>query len=81
MLRKKDKTVEETTERSPWSLERVGHPHLNIAIRHHNNGGVSQVFDGEKMRGHFAGQNAERDARRHAMVLISSRPNPNEGML
>jgi len=52
---------------APWTMERVGHPHQNITIRHHNTG-ASQVFSGDNMIGHFAGQNAERDARRHAIV-------------
>lgn len=51
-----------------WSLERIGHPHQNIAIRHHKNGALSQVFDNNKMVGHFTGQSAQADARRHAQV-------------
>ena len=29
---------------------------------------VSQVFEGQKMVGHFSGHNAQNDARRHAFV-------------
>jgi hypothetical protein len=70
-----------TTAKNPWSLERVGHPHQNITIRHFDDIGVSQVFSDDKLVGHFAGTNSQQEARRHAWVTSSSsyktKGNPN----
>ena len=52
-------------------MERFGHPHQNITVRHHPNGAVSQVFEGDTMIQHFAGQNAMQEARRHANVYAA----------
>ena len=56
------------TPRSPWQMQRWGHPQQDITMRHHENGFISQVFEGNKMVGHFTGHNAQNDARRHAFV-------------
>lgn len=56
----------------PWRMERVGHPHLDITIRHHTGHPTSHVFQRGKMVGGFVGPKAQYEARRHAQVLISA---------
>ena len=70
--------------KSPWRMERQGHPQQDITVRHHENGFISQVFEGQKMVGHFSGQNAQNEARRHAFVTsqasYTKNGNPNGDM-
>lgn len=63
------------------TLERVGHPHMEISIVHRPHRLVSSVYKGNELHQSFAGTNAERDARRHANVLVQhhyqTQGNPN----